>query len=225
MSAVDPPRPSRSLRGKVAIALLLAEDGATIVCVDREEALAQRTAELVLAENEGASALAVEANVSSAEECARVVDAALRVFRRVDILVNNVGVLGPPGTAVDVDVPQWARGLEVNVTSMMLMAKYAVPAMRENEPEAGVRGSIVNLGSVAGLRGGTPSLLYPTSKGAVVNMTRAMAAHHAKDGVRVNCVCPGEDLALHLWESFALTFQGCCLRPWCMLPRGGCRRR
>ncbi|KJK86133.1 hypothetical protein H633G_10016 [Metarhizium anisopliae BRIP 53284] len=74
---------------------------------------------------------------------------------------------------------------------MMLMAKYAVPAMRDNEPEAGVRGSIVNLGSVAGLRGGTPSLLYPTSKGAVVNMTRAMAAHHAKDGVRVNCVCPG----------------------------------
>jgi len=49
----------------------------------------------------------------------------------------------------------------------------------------------VNLGSVAGLRGGTPNLLYPTTKGAVVNMTRAMAAHHGKDGIRVNCVCPG----------------------------------
>ncbi|KAL3958343.1 hypothetical protein ACCO45_006505 [Purpureocillium lilacinum] len=55
----------------------------------------------------------------------------------------------------------------------------------------GIRGSIVNVGSVAGLRGGTPSLLYPTSKGAVVNMTRAMAAHHGAQGVRVNCVCPG----------------------------------
>lgn len=222
MSAANPPRPSRSLKGKVAIvtgagsrgetigngraiALLLAEDGAKVVCVDREEALAQRTAELVLAENEGASALAVAADVSSAEECARVVDAALRVFGRVDVLVNGVGVLGPPGTAVDVDAARWARGLEVNVTSMMLMAKYAVPAMRDNEPEAGVRGSIVNLGSVAGLRGGTPSLLYPTSKGAVVNMTRAMAAHHAKDGVRVNCVCPGEPLLCFCFWGLVLT--------------------
>ena len=86
-------------------------------------------------------------------------------------------------------------GLEVNVTSMMLMVKFAVGAMRANAPredEGYIRGSIVNMGSVAGLQGGTPSLLYPTSKGAVVNMTRAMAAHHARDGIRVNCVCPGE---------------------------------
>jgi NAD(P)-dependent dehydrogenase (short-subunit alcohol dehydrogenase family) len=61
--------------------------------------------------------------------------------------------------------------------------------MQKNEGE--IRGSIVNMGSVAGLKGGTPHLLYPTSKGAVVNMTRAMAAHHAPDGIRVNCVCPG----------------------------------
>ncbi|CRK20592.1 hypothetical protein BN1723_000405 [Verticillium longisporum] len=53
------------------------------------------------------------------------------------------------------------------------------------------KGAIINMGSVAGLKGGTPHLLYPTSKGAIVNMTRAMAAHHAKDGIRVNCVCPG----------------------------------
>jgi NAD(P)-dependent dehydrogenase (short-subunit alcohol dehydrogenase family) len=64
-----------------------------------------------------------------------------------------------------------------------------VPVMMRNEGE--LKGSIVNMGSVAGLKGGTPHLLYPTSKGAVVNMTRAMAAHHAKDGIRVNCVCPG----------------------------------
>ena len=59
-----------------------------------------------------------------------------------------------------------------------------------------MRGSIVNIGSVAGLRGGTPSLLYPTSKGAVVNMTRAMAAQHGGEGIRVNCVCPGGYLSL-----------------------------
>ncbi|RFN54019.1 hypothetical protein FIE12Z_1766 [Fusarium flagelliforme] len=83
----------------------------------------------------------------------------------------------------------WATGLDINVSSMVLMAKYAIPAMMTNAGE--IKGSIVNMGSVAGLKGGTPHLLYPTAKGAVVNMTRAMAAHHAPDGIRVNCVCPG----------------------------------
>lgn len=86
------------------------------------------------------------------------------------------------------------------------MARYAIPAMLLPKPDedkdedktaSGVahvikgKGSIVNIGSVAGLRGGTPHLLYPTSKGAVVNMTRAMAAQHGRSGIRVNCVCPG----------------------------------
>jgi NAD(P)-dependent dehydrogenase (short-subunit alcohol dehydrogenase family) len=205
---VHPGRPTRSLKGKVAIvtgagsqgdgigngraiALLLAEDGAKVVCVDREEALAQRTAHMVLLE--GQEATAVRADVTLEQDCAGIVDAALSKYGRVDMLVNNVGVMGPRGTAVEVDADAWATGLQANVTSMMLMAKYAVPAMARNEPgDGGIRGSIVNLGSVAGLQGGTPSLLYPTSKGAVVNMTRAMAAHHAGDGIRVNCVCPGE---------------------------------
>jgi NAD(P)-dependent dehydrogenase (short-subunit alcohol dehydrogenase family) len=215
MSA-QPPRPSRSLNGKVAIvtgagthgedigngraiSLLLAEDGARVVCVDLQAPLAERTAQMVIAENNHAQvaavpvAIAVQADVSKEDDCKRVVDTALRTYGRVDILINNVGVIGAAGTALEVHVDEWARGLEVNVTSMMLMAKYAVAAMLKNEPApaGGMRGSIVNLGSVAGLQGGTPSLLYPTSKGAVVNMTRAMAAHHGKDGIRVNCVCPG----------------------------------
>ena len=66
------------------------------------------------------------------------------------------------------------------------MARFAIPQMRKLG-----RGAIVNIASVAGLQGGTPSLLYPTSKGAVVNMTRAMASHHGKEGIRVNCVAPG----------------------------------
>ena len=108
---------------------------------------------------------------------------------KLDVLINNVGIAGAPGTAVDVDMEAWARSLEINVSSMVLMSKFAIPAMLQN---TGVqKGSIVNMGSVAGLKGGTPHLLYPTSKGAVVNMTRAMAAHHAKSGIRVNCVCPG----------------------------------
>jgi NAD(P)-dependent dehydrogenase (short-subunit alcohol dehydrogenase family) len=107
-------------------------------------------------------------------------------YGRLDVLVNNVGIAGPPGTAVEVDVDAWSRGLLVNVTSMMLMAKHAIPAMLRNK-----RGAIVNIASVAGLLGGHPNLLYATSKGAVVQMTRAMAVQHGKDGIRVNCVCPG----------------------------------
>ena len=135
-------------------------------------------------------AVALAGDVTDPSSCEEIINQTVATFGRLDILVNVVGVLGPKGTAVEVDLEGWARGLEVNVGSMMLMARYAIPAMRGNEGSQ-VRGSIVNIGSVAGLRGGTPSLLYPTSKGAVVNMTRAMAAQHGGEGIRVNCVCPG----------------------------------
>ncbi|CRG90700.1 Bacilysin biosynthesis oxidoreductase BacC [Talaromyces islandicus] len=207
-STSAPLRPSRSLSGKVAIvtgagsagdeigngraiAILLAEDGASVLCVDRELSAAQRTVEMITGEGKGA-ATAINGDVSSEDDCRSIVEAAIRQFGRLDILVNNVGIMGARGQAPDVNVAEWTRGLEANVTSIMLMAKYAISAMRKNEPEDGnIRGSIVNIGSVAGLQGGNPSLLYPTSKGAVVNMTRAMAAHHGREGIRVNCVCPG----------------------------------
>lgn len=203
----DPP--SRSLAGQVAIvtgagcagdgigngraiSILLADDGCSVVCVDLNLKWATRTAEMVNSKPGRGKAIVVQADVTISNDCERIVNEALAQFGRLDILVNNVGIGGAPGTAVDVDMELWAKGLEINVSSMVLMAKYAVPAMRRNE--GSLRGSIVNMGSVAGLKGGTPHLLYPTSKGAIVNMTRAMAAHHADDGIRVNCVCPGVSL-------------------------------
>ena len=200
-------RPTRSLIGKVAIvtgagaigdgignaraaAILLAEDGCAVVCVDKKLELADRTVEMIRSEGRG-KAISVEADITSASDCERIVGTAINYYGRLDILFNCVGIGGATGTAVDVDMEQWAKGLNVNVSSMVLMAKFVVPEMRKNDDSLGYRGSIVNMGSVAGLRGGTPHLLYPTSKGAVVNMTKAMAVHHAKDGVRVNCVCPG----------------------------------
>jgi NAD(P)-dependent dehydrogenase (short-subunit alcohol dehydrogenase family) len=204
-----PPRPSGSLRGRVAIVtgagsradgigngraacILLAEAGAQVVCVDMNLEWSNATVSMITLEFGKDSAIAVQADVTDSAACKRAVDVALERFGRLDILVNNVGVGGPLGTAIDVDPEGWAEGLKINVTSMMLMAKYAIPAMERNEPHhlAG-RGTIINIASVAGLVGGTPILLYPTSKGAVVNMTRAMAVHHAPSGIRVNCVCPG----------------------------------
>lgn len=198
--------PSRLLQGKVAIvtgagcagdgigngraiSIMLADEGCNVVCVDLNLEWAGKTAERANAKPNRGLAVATAGDVTSAVDCKAAVDLALKKFGRLDVLVNNVGIAGAPGTAVDVDMDKWAKSLEINISSMVQMTKFAVPAMEKNDGE--VRGSIVNMGSVAGLRGGTPHLLYPTSKGAVVNMTRAMAAHHAKSGIRVNCVCPG----------------------------------
>ena len=201
------PKPPRSLANKVAIitgagaqgdgignarasAILLADEGCTIVCVDRDLPLAQRTVEMIEAEGKG-QAIAIQADVTVEEDCKRIVDTTLEKFSRLDILFNCVGVGGAPGTALEVDMSNWAKSMEINVGSMVMMAKYAIPEMIKNDNEWGYCGVIINMGSVAGIRGGTPHLFYPTSKGAVVNMTRAMAAHHAPQGIRVNCVCPG----------------------------------
>jgi len=201
---VDPP--SRSLRGRVAIvtgagsegdgigngraiAILLADDGCNVIGVDMNLAWAERTAEMANSKSGWGTVIATKGDVTKDIDCEAAVKLALDRFGRLDILVNNVGIAGAAGTAVEVDMEQWAKGLEINVSSMVQMTKFAVPAMARNEGEC--KGSIVNMGSLAGIKGGTPHLLYPTNKGAVVNMTRAMAAHHSSQGIRVNCVCPG----------------------------------
>lgn len=110
------------------------------------------------------------------------------------------------GDATVLNLDAWERDFRINVTSMVLMSRFAIPEMRKQG-----RGSIVNMSSVSGCRfsdptrevkllladafiavqGGNPSLLYPTTKGAIIQMTRAMAAQHGKENIRVNCVCPG----------------------------------
>lgn len=167
-----------------AAAILLARRGARVLLLDMQLEAARETERMI--STGGGIALAAACDVSDAAQCRQAVATAVEAWGRLDILVNNVGIGGPAGTAVDLDVEEWDRALRVNVTSMMLMAKYAIPEMRKVGS-----GAIVNIASVAGLIGGTPALLYPTSKGAVVNMTRAMAAHHGVEGIRVNCVAPG----------------------------------
>ncbi|MCC7367107.1 MAG: glucose 1-dehydrogenase [Chloroflexi bacterium] len=167
-----------------ATAIMLAREGAKVVLVDERRDWAEATLDIV--EQDGGEAIIVEADVASTASCKHVVDVALETYGAVNILVNNVGVTGPPGNAVEVDPDAFDRAMRVNVTSMVMMAKYAIPPMIE----AG-GGAIVNLSSVSGLLGGHPSLLYPTSKTAVIGLTRSMAAHHALQGIRVNCICPG----------------------------------
>ena len=201
----NPPRNKPDFEGKVAIvtgagsradgigngraaAILLAEAGCNVVLVDMNIEWAKVTEKMIEEDGKG-KGISVQADVTIAEDCQRIVNTAVEKWGRVDILINNVGITGATGTVVDVDIEEWERSMRVNVTSMVLMSKYSIPVMLKNPGE--VKGSIVNMSSVAGLRGGTPHALYPTSKGAIVNLTRAMAANHGPQGIRVNCVCPG----------------------------------
>ena len=165
-----------------AAAILFAREGARVLLVDRKLALAQATQTMIAAE--GGTAAAFEADVSKSDDCRAMVADAVGRWGKLDILQNNVGI-GLAGRVPDVDEADWERLMRVNVTSMMLAAKHAIPAMI-----ASGGGAIVNISSIAALRprGLTP---YATSKGAVEALTRGLAADHARDGIRVNCIEPG----------------------------------
>src|SRR5437588_1814268 len=165
-----------------AAAILLAKAGARVVVVDRDKALAGRTVEMIR-EVEG-EAIALEADVTQARDCAAMVQAALDTFGRLDLLDNNVGI-GSRGSVVDEPEETWRRVMQVNVETMFLAAKHAIPAMRK----AG-GGAIVNVSSISAIR---PRGLttYTVSKSAVIGLTKAMAVDHGKEGIRVNCVAPG----------------------------------
>lgn len=167
-----------------AISALLARRGARVLLVDMDAALLAGTQEMIAAE--GGLCAPFVADVSKLADCAAAVAEAVKLWGRLDILVNNVGIAGPPGNAVDVDEALWDHAMAVNVKSVMLMAKYAVPEMRRQGA-----GAIVNLSSIAGLRSGSSGLAYATTKGAIVQMTRQMAYQHGGDMIRVNAVALG----------------------------------
>lgn len=166
-----------------AAAILLARAGARVLVVDRDPAPAGRTVEMIAAE--GGTAAAHAADVTDEAQCEAMVAAALERFGRLDFLDNNVGIAGA-GSVVEMDPAGWERILHVNVQSMVLAARHAIPAMIAS----GGGGAVVNIASISALRPRGNSA-YATSKGAVIALTRAMAADHGRDGIRVNCVAPG----------------------------------
>ncbi|MEX2229579.1 MAG: glucose 1-dehydrogenase [Dehalococcoidia bacterium] len=165
-----------------AAAVLFAREGARVLLVDRDQAPAQDT--LAMVEAEGGAGEVFTADVTVGEDCAAMVAHAVDRWGRLDVLHNNVGI-GSRGSVVEESLEEWEHVQRVNVTSMMLTSKYAIPAMAR-----GGGGAIVNVSSISALR---PRGLtaYSTSKGAVIALTRAMAVDHARDGVRVNCIAPG----------------------------------
>jgi len=165
-----------------AAAILLARAGTRVIVVDRDVALAKRTVEMI--EAGGGQGLAFQADMTRAPDCAAVVEAAMDRYGRLDYLDNNVGI-GSRGSVVDETEESWRRLMNVNVDTMFLAAKHAIPAMRRTGG-----GAIVNVSSISALR---PRGLtaYTVSKGAVIALTKAMAVDHGPEGIRVNCVAPG----------------------------------
>ncbi len=166
-----------------AAAILLAEAGARTVVVDRKLELAEVTVDMI--SSEGGEAVAVEADVTASDDCEAMVRAALDHWGRLDILVNNVGI-GSSGSVVTEKLDRWALVMDVNVTSMVLASRHAIPAMIRSTGG----GSVVNISSISALRP-RGMTAYSTSKGAIMALTAAMAVDHGADGVRVNCVAPG----------------------------------
>jgi NAD(P)-dependent dehydrogenase (short-subunit alcohol dehydrogenase family) len=167
-----------------AASLALAAEGAAVVLLDlNADAVAAVAGEVREA---GGTALPIAADVSQEPDIEHAIDRAMAEFGRIDVVFNNAGIIRRT-TAPETTVEEWDRVFGVNVRAIFLMCKHVVPLMAD----AG-GGSIINTGSGWGLKGGARALSYCASKGAVVNMTRALAIDHGPQGIRVNSVNPGD---------------------------------
>ncbi|MHA1564326.1 MAG: SDR family NAD(P)-dependent oxidoreductase [Alphaproteobacteria bacterium] len=166
-------------------ALALAEAGAAIAVTDIEGDSAEKVADEITAQ--GGKARAYVLDVSDADAIVANVDQVVADFGRLDVLVNNAGVVVPEPT-VDVTMESWDRTIAINMTACFVASREAGRHMLKAK-----RGRIISVASVMGFSGGGiyGNLAYRASKGAVVNMTRALAAEWALDGIRVNAIAPG----------------------------------
>jgi NAD(P)-dependent dehydrogenase (short-subunit alcohol dehydrogenase family) len=193
---------AKSLTGKIALvtgaasgigraaALLFAQEGATVAIADVNQQAGKAVADEII--QSGGHAFAEHVDVTQAADCQRVVERTVREFGRIHILFNNAGIMRR-ASVVELSEEDWDRVMAVNVKSIFLMSRQAIPIMAK----AG-GGSIINTASGWGLAGGPRAAAYCASKGAVVLLTKAMAIDHGPQKIRVNCICPGDTDTLML---------------------------
>jgi NAD(P)-dependent dehydrogenase (short-subunit alcohol dehydrogenase family) len=167
-----------------AIAVLFAREGAKVFGCDITPSAAKETQEIIRGEEGECEVMG--ADVAKSEQVKGLVEACMRRFSRLDILVNNVGIV-EVGGPVEYPEEKWRRALDVNITSMFLTCKHALPHM---ENQGG--GAIVNIGSIAGIRySGVPYISYYTTKAAVLGFSRGIALQYAQRHIRLNVILPG----------------------------------
>jgi NAD(P)-dependent dehydrogenase (short-subunit alcohol dehydrogenase family) len=169
-----------------ASSLLFAAEGAKVVCVDINEPATTQTAEMVSAA--GGQAIAVKADVSSDADSKAMVDAAEKAFGGLHVMFNNAGIMhSDDGDSQSTSEATWDLTMDINAKGVFLGCKYGIPAIQKSGG-----GSIINTASfVARLGAATPQVAYTASKGAVLALTRELAVVHARQGIRVNALCPG----------------------------------
>ncbi|MGB7342033.1 MAG: glucose 1-dehydrogenase [Phototrophicaceae bacterium] len=167
-------------------ARLFAKEGASVVIVDINDDGANKTVQEI--EAAGGKAIYVNADVSQAVDCEKMIQTAESTYGGLHILFNNAGIShAQDDDAINTTEDVWDITMQINVKGVFLGCKYGIPALRRSGG-----GSIINTASfVATLGAATPQLAYTASKGAVLSMTRELATIHAREGIRVNALCPG----------------------------------
>jgi len=166
-----------------ASAIRLAEEGATVVCADRNSGSLEITKKLIADLNLHSESYVID--ISESKSCDELVAHTVSTYGSIDILVNNAGV-NLPGVFHEVSNETIDQTLDINVKGAMYLTRAAIPHMLKNN-----RGSIVNMSSVNGLVSEPFLSVYSASKGAIVMLTRGIALDYAKQGIRCNAICPG----------------------------------
>lgn len=166
-----------------ATAKLFAREGAKVVIADLQEALADQTASDIC--QSGGEAIAITTDVTDRQQVQNLFNKATELYGCVNILHCNAGVL-IVGSAETPSEEHWHKTLNVNLTGTYLCAKYGIPQLKKSPHSA-----MIITASVSGLMGEPDLMAYDTTKGGLVNLTRQLAVEYAKDGIRVNSVCPG----------------------------------
>jgi len=177
--------------------VLFAAEGANVVLADINLAAAEKAVGIIASQSPNVKAIALSVDVGRESQVKALVEKAVETFGRLDVMFNNAGIMHPDDDgAITTEEKIWDLTMQINLKGVWWGCKYAIQAMRVNpaDPAKGLQtgGSIINTASFVALMGAaTSQLAYTASKGAVLAMTRELAMVHAREGIRLNSLCPG----------------------------------